>query len=82
MNINPKNKKLIKDSIYKIIESYDDNLNNEIIVQSMVENSVVSGVCTTIDLHNYLPVININYDESNKTDSVTSGHSNSYTLQY
>jgi glutamine kinase len=80
LNINPKNKKLIKDSIYKIIESYDDNLNNEVIVQNMVENSVVSGVCTTIDLHNYLPVININYDKSSKTDAVTSGHSNSYTL--
>ena len=80
LNINPKNKKLVKDSIYKIIESYDDDLNNEVIIQNMIENSVVSGVCTTIDLHNYLPVMNINYDESNKTNVVTSGQNNSYTL--
>mgnify|MGYP001162831614 CR=1 FL=1 len=80
LNIDPKNKKLLKEKINKVIESYDDNKNNEIIVQDMVRNTVMSGVCTTADLHNYLPIININYDESNKTDSVTSGSNNSSTI--
>jgi len=80
LNINPKNKILVKNKINKVIESYDGNENNEIIIQDMVENSVMSGVCTTADLHNYLPIININYDKNNRTDTVTSGSNNSYTL--
>lgn len=80
LNINPKNKKLLKDKINKVIESYNDNKNNEIIVQDMDKDTVMSGVCTAADLHNYLPIININYDESNKTDTTTSGSNNSYTL--
>ena len=39
----------------------------------MVEHVKISGVYTTIDIHNYLPLININYDESSDTTSVTSG---------
>ncbi len=80
LNIDPKNKNLIKDKINKVIKSYDDNENNEIIVQDMVKDTVMSGVCTTVDLHNYLPIININYDLSDKTDAITSGSNNSYTL--
>ena len=79
LNVDPKNKKLLREKINKVVESYNDK-NNEIIIQDMVKNTVVSGVCTTIDLHNYLPIININYDKSNKTDTVTSGSNNSYTL--
>ena len=46
----------------------------------MIKDSVLSGVCTTADLHNYLPIININYDKSHKTDTVTSGSYNTHTL--
>ena len=46
----------------------------------MVEHVKISGVYTTIDIHNYLPLININYDESSDTTSVTSGKNNSKTL--
>ena len=80
LNINPKNKILVKNKINKVIESYDGDENNEIIIQDMVKNSVMSGVCTTADLHNYLPIININYDKNNRTDTVTSGSNNTYTL--
>ena len=80
LNVDPKDKNLVKDKINKVIESYNDKNNNEIIIQDMVTDSVISGVCTTVDLHNYLPIININYDKSNKTDVVTSGSGNSYTL--
>jgi glutamine kinase len=80
LNVNPKNKILINKRIKEVIESYDGNENNEIIIQDMVKDSIISGVCTTVDLHNYLPIININYDKSNRTDTVTSGSNNSYTL--
>ena len=80
LNIDPNNKNLLKDKINKVIKSYSDNKNNEIIVQDMVKDTVMSGVCTTVDLHNYLPIININYDITNKTDTITSGTNNSYTL--
>ena len=33
-----------------------------------------------MDLHSYLPIININYYEGNKTDVVTSGSNNTHTL--
>ena len=80
LNINPKNKKLLKEKINKVIESYDDNKNNEIIIQDMVKDSVVSGVCTTIDLHNYLPIITINYHKGKDTEIVTSGKNNSFSI--
>ena len=80
LNINPKNKKLVRNCLNSITNDFDDNPKNEIIIQKMVRESIVSGVCTTIDLHNYLPIININYDKTNKTDTVTSGTKNSRTL--
>ena len=80
LNIDPNNKNLLKDKINKVINNNSDNKNNEIIVQDMVKDTVMSGVCTTVDLHNYLPIININYDITNKTDTITSGTNNSYTL--
>jgi len=46
----------------------------------MVKDNYLSGVCTTVDLHNYLPIININYDTNSSTDNVTSGSINSKTL--
>ena len=80
LNINPKNKKLVRDCLNRISSDFDNKFKNEIIIQNMVNKSVVSGVCTTVDLHNYLPIININYDETDKTDTVTSGKKNSHTL--
>lgn len=80
LNIDPKNKLLVEESINKIIKSYDNSKNNEIIIQNMIRDNLMSGVCTTVDLHNYLPIININYDEGNRTDTVTSGLNNTHTL--
>jgi len=80
LNIDPKNKLLVGESINKIIKSYDNSKKNEIIIQDMIRDNIISGVCTTVDLHNYLPIININYDKGNRTDTVTSGLNNTHTL--
>ena len=47
----------------------------------MLTNVKISGVCTTIDIHNYLPVTTINYYLGNNTDVVTSGKKNSFHFQ-
>jgi phosphohistidine swiveling domain-containing protein len=80
LNINPQNKFLVKKKIEEVIKSYKRKKNNEVIIQEMVKDNYLSGVCTTVDLHNYLPVININYDKNSRTDTVTSGSINSKTL--
>lgn len=78
LNINPQNIFLVKDKIKEVIKSYKKK--NEVIIQEMVKDNYLSGVCTTVDLHNYLPIININYDANSSTDNVTSGSKNSKTL--
>ena len=46
----------------------------------MLKDVKVSGVCTTIDIHNYLPVTTINYFKGNNTEIVTSGKENSFLM--
>ena len=80
LNIDSQNKFLVRIKINEVIKSYKRKKNNEIIIQEMVKDNYLSGVCTTVDLHNYLPLININYDINSRTDTVTSGSKNSKTL--
>jgi len=81
LNVDPKNIYELNDKLIKIINSYKNNRNNnEVIVQEMINDCKISGVCTTVDLHNYLPIINVNYDKNSRTDTVTSGHNNSNTF--
>lgn len=70
----------VKNAVIEVIKSYNSNLKNKIIVQEMLTNVKISGVCTTVDIHNYSPVININYSLEKETDTVTSGKKNSCTL--
>jgi glutamine kinase len=69
-------------AISEVIESYtrnglDHNQHNQVLVQEMVRNVVISGVVLTRDLETGAPYYVINYDdESFKTDTVTSGSSN------
>ena len=39
----------------------------------MVNNVKYSGVCTTIDTHNYLPITKINFTQGQDTTLITSG---------
>ena len=81
LNIYSKNKHQISEKILEVIKSYkNNNKKNEIIIQEMLTNVKMSGVCTTIDIHNYLPVTTINYHKGNNTEIVTSGKENSYSI--
>ena len=67
---------IIERSIDEVINSYKNNYHsNEVIVQEMVKNVRLSGVCTTINIHNYLPIIKIDYSLGSNTSLVTSGSS-------
>ena len=80
LDIDSQNFEEIEKNILKVFSTYSKNLQNQIIIQEMVRDVFISGVCTTVDLHNYLPVINVNYDKGSNTDVVTSGFKNSFTI--
>ena len=79
-NIEISQSSLILNSIRKVFDSYKSNLNNQIIIQEMLENVKISGVCSTVDLYNYLPVTIINYYIGKSTDIVTSGKKNTFSI--
>ena len=79
-NIYPHQTQKLKDSINKVINSYNSKKNNQVIIQKMVKNVKLSGVCTTVDLHNYLPFTVINYSIGNNTEIVTSGKENTLSI--
>ena len=64
----------IKTAVNKVIDSYDDDLSNQILIQPMVTNVAMSGVVMTQVLDDGSPYHVINYDDSTgETDTVTSG---------
>ena len=70
-------KKAVCDSVIKVIDSYiDKNPANQVLVQPMIENVLVSGVIFTRTLSESAPYYVINFDDSSKeTDTITSGSS-------
>jgi phosphohistidine swiveling domain-containing protein len=77
LNINPKSKLQIKNSINKVIQSYVDNgnsnLKNKILIQQQSDEIKISGVIFTRSEPMGSPYYTINYDVGTATDSVTSG---------
>lgn len=67
-----------------VIQSFEDkNLNNQILVQSMLRNVKISGVVFTLDPNTMGNYYVINYDDqSGVTDSITSGSSKYSKLFY
>ncbi len=78
----PRSRPELKTAIEKVIHSYENaEQNDQVLVQSMVENIVVSGVITTRVLADGSPYYVVNYDdESGKTDTVTAGSCISKTV--
>ncbi|WP_340153094.1 PEP/pyruvate-binding domain-containing protein [uncultured Marivirga sp.] len=71
---------LIK-NITEVIYSFDENIDNQVLVQPMVEGVVMSGVVMTKSLKDGSPYYVINYDDvTGKTDTVTSGNSINKTV--
>lgn len=77
LNINPKSKLQIKNSINKVIQSYiknnNSNLENKILIQQQSDDIITSGVIFTRSEPAGAPYYTINYDVGTTTDSVTSG---------
>tara|TARA_B100000963_G_scaffold360524_1_gene391717 strand:+ start:3571 stop:5928 length:2358 start_codon:yes stop_codon:yes gene_type:complete len=81
LNVNAIDKNAIVKSINGVIDSYDDNLNNQILIQNMIDNVNLSGVLMTKVLDDGSPYYVINFDDSSgKTDSITSGNSINKTV--
>jgi glutamine kinase len=74
----------LKSAINTVYQSFlDDNPENQIFIQPMLGNILVSGVAFTRDPSNggYYSIINYD-DQSSTTDSVTSGTSNDLKIYY
>ena len=78
LNVDSSKKDKILDAIMVVINSYShrESDSNQIIAQSMLKNTSMSGVVFTHDLNTGAPYYVINYDDqSGSTDTVTSGTS-------
>ena len=78
LNVSSEHQENIVNAVEKVLFSYRKNGDNvekdEVIVQKMLQNTIMSGVIFTHDLNTGAPYYVINYDDvSGKTDTVTSG---------
>jgi len=81
LNVNKANRNEIVNSINTVINSFDKNPKNQILIQSMVENVAMSGVVMTKVFDDGSPYYVINFDDSTgKTDTVTNGNSINKTV--
>ena len=81
LNVSSQNKKEVNENILDVIKSYKNyDKQNKVIIQEMLTNVKFSGVCTTIDIHNHLPVYVVNYHKGNDTEIVTSGKDNAFSI--
>ena len=86
LNIEKKNRNQLKLKINEVFNSfnlkkkYDER--NEVIIQDVVNDVVLSGVATSCDKDNFTPYYIINFSKSNKTSDITSGNLNGSTFVY
>ena len=75
LNVNVKSKEDLEQKINKVISSFrkKHSKKDEILIQEMVNNPIISGVATTADKDTGAPYYSINYSTSEDTSSVTSG---------
>ncbi|MDR1982848.1 MAG: hypothetical protein LBQ08_03570, partial [Holosporaceae bacterium] len=77
LNVDLHDANSVKEAIDAVFMSYDKkNDKNEVFCQPMLQNVVMAGVAFSCDLSTLSPYYVINYDESGKTDVITSGNSN------
>jgi len=73
-NVNKNNSESIEDSITKVIESYGNEYKNqEVLIQPMLKEIMISGVVTTADISNLSPYYIINYEEGGSSSGITDG---------
>lgn len=74
LDVPPENHTAVKNAIETVISSYNDNPENQVLVQPMVENVAASGVVMTRSVEYASPYYIINYDaETGSTVTVTDG---------
>lgn len=81
LDIDSHDRRALSQAIDLVVRSYGGNRDDQVLVQPMVKDIVVSGVIMTRCLDNGSPYYAINYDdESGRTDSVTGGTGVSKTV--
>lgn len=66
--------KAVSVAIQKVIDSFENNLKDQVLVMPMLNDVVMSGVIMTHELDTGAPYYVLNYDnESGKTDTITAG---------
>ena len=82
----PDTESKIISSVEKIILSFKSKsknfLNDKILIQPYLSNTNLNGVAFSVDLKNAGPYFVINFDESNKTDAITSGSAREQKIVY
>ncbi len=74
LHIDVQSKTDITKAIDKVISSYQEHGDDQVLVQPMISDVAVSGVVMTYNLEDGAPYYVINYDDfSGRTDSVTGG---------
>lgn len=70
-------------AVHTVIQSFDDgNPENQILVQPMLEDVMISGVAFTIDPNSLGNYYVINFDEGGSTSAITSGKARENKLLY
>jgi len=82
LSIPTDNPSKIRAAVDDVIRSFEDNEpDNQVLIQKMAEDVVVSGVIFTYDIENGAPYYVISFDdESGRTDAVTSGSSTTHKM--
>ena len=74
LNINASQETKIQEVIEKVIGSYTNNPDDQVLIQPMLQEVILSGVIMTYDLDTGAPYYVLDYDdESGKTNQVTGG---------
>jgi len=74
LDIDSGDPKAVSVAIKKVIDSFENNLEDQVLVMPMLNDVVMSGVIMTHELDTGAPYYVLNYDsESGKTDTITAG---------
>lgn len=75
LNVDVHDSEAVKHAISTVITSYGEDVENDeqVLIQRQTDNVLSSGVVFTRDIQKNRPYYVINYDDSGRTDSVTSG---------
>jgi glutamine kinase len=81
LNVSTSNQVELSQAINSVFNSFENNFDNQVIVQTMIRHAAVSGVIMTRNIDDGSPYYVICYDDvSGKTDTITSGTGISKTV--